>query len=235
MDQVVRTAVLWFLGSRNPAADCARLLQRRAIVMTPVQTTGPVITQSSSALGRTFEDRISKDVLPTIASNLGVSPPGKMCKITRHIPHACDFAIHYKDKVGLLELKNHSRAVGVVDRRRFFESILVNYRNIDWAIMVTSRCSVPHFAEKGYTVVGRLSVDLAIHNKILPIAFVCGIDTIGPGALERAIIAVSSGGSPLPQWTVSDLLTRGEITRTHEIDWGSPISNIFEHPPGSIW
>ncbi len=234
VEQVIRTAALWLLGSRNPAVDCTRLQERRPL-LEPVRPQNPPIA-SSSALGRSFEDRFISEVLPVVASKLGVSPVSRLYRLTRHVAHSGDLAIHYRDRVGMIELKNHGRALPVVDRRRFFESILVNYRQVDWAILVTSRCSVPHFGERGYTVVGSLAVDLGAVQKLLPVAFVCGLDTLGPRALEAAIRAVISPPDPLwTRWSVSDLLTRGEISRASESLWGTADGSIFRHPPGAVF
>lgn len=238
MEQVFKTAVLWVLGSRNPAADCARIQQiprtrrRSAVVIHPLQ---PVNMAGSAVIGRTFEDRVLNDVMPIVASNLGVLPVGRLCRVTRHVAHCGDFAIHYQGRVGLIELKNHARSLPVTDRRRFFDALLINCKNIDWAILVTSRCSVPHFGEKGYTVVGQLVVPK--FNKQIPVAFVCGIDILGPNSLELAIRAVCDGQSALvgPQWNCADLIERGEATRALESSWGSGDSQPFLHPPGAIF
>lgn len=226
MEQVLKTAVLWAIGSKNPAADAARLQQAATIAPRVVSAGG-----SSAGLGRSFEDRIINEILPAIAVRLGVTPPSRMCRVTRHVAHCGDLAIHYADQIGMLELKNHSRALPLVDRKRFFDSVLLNYKHINWAILVTSRCSVPHFGAKGYVVAGTLQVGM----KTLPLAFVCDIESLGAPALELAIRTVTTRTCTGPQWKASELVEKGEASRNLESQWGTTDGSVFYHPPGAVF
>jgi hypothetical protein len=235
--------VLWMLGSRTPAADSARMQRRLPLISPPrVQDVTPTLQpgsaqliQQSAVIGRTFEDRVMKDIMPIVAEKLQVKPVSKLCRLTRHVAHSGDIAIHYRSTIGMMELKNHARALPVTDRRRFFDSVLINHRILHWAILATSRCSVPHFGEKGYTIVGQLIVGEV--NKSIPIAFICGLDTLGPNAVETAIRALTDGQSPLvgPQWSSKELLERGEATRTLCPQWGTGGGTAFLLPPGAIF
>lgn len=226
MEQVLRTMALWAIGSKNPAADAARLQQAATIAPRPVSAGG-----TSAGLGRSFEDRMINEILPTVATKLGIAPASRMCRVTRHVAHCGDLAIHYANQVGMIELKNHSRALPVVDRRRFFDSVLLNHKHLNWAILVTSKCSVPHFSERGYVVAGTLSIG----DKKFPLAFVCDIESLGPPALELAIRTVCSGICTGPQWKASELLERGEASRTLESQWGTTDGSAFRHPPGAVF
>lgn len=261
MQQVLQVAVLAMLGSRNPVADLARLRRqpsaRRArsatprrplpavAVMTPaaptavLPTTPRAVATSSAGLGRNFEDRVVNEMLPILAKKLKVTPVARLYRLTRHVAHSGDFAVHFNNTVGLVELKNHARSLPLVDRRRFFDCLLINYKSIDWAMLVTSRCSVPHFGEKGYVVVGRFVVDIQGSSKSIPVAFVCGLDVIGLPALEKAIRTLAQGtttAASSPVWTASELLASGEATRLLESQWGSvTTASVFAHPPGAVF
>lgn len=212
----------------------ARSAPRAPVLVQPL--TVPLETRASSTLGRSFEDRVVSDILPALAERLQVKPVGRLYRLTRHVAHCGDLALHYQGQVGLVELKNHSRALPVTDRRRFFDSLMVHYKHLDWAILVTSHCSVPHFGEKGYVVVGRLCLDIQDPQKTLPVAFVCGLDTLGVSALETAIRAVTAKDQTGPLWTASDLLTRGEATRTLSETWGKTDGvSPFLHPVGAVF
>lgn len=254
VEQVLRIAALALLGSRNPVADY-QLLQRRrqqqhtSIVPPPSQPRQErppqqvqQVTSSSAGIGRTFEDRVIHEMLPLLAAHLTVTPPRRLFRVMRETPHCGDLAIHYQNCVGLVELKNHNRAVPLVDRRRFFDNILINQNFIDWALLITSRSSVPKFAEKGYVIVGRLVIN---ESKYVPLGFVCGLDNLGLPALEtavreltdRALINKHSAPFPpyYPSWNVNDLLVIGEITEVHSSLWAATEGNRFMHPPGTIF
>lgn len=324
MEQVIRVAVLALLGSKNPAADCARLQRAQpvnpssilapgsrtvstpgsssvstsgrrppaksthpkpnlkkpnAIAATPkttpikpkivkrstedtttttqvstitpqtdvsatLQATAPQqISSTSAVIGRSFEDRVVGEMMPDLASRLEVKPAARLFRLTRQVARCGDLSIHYRGLVGFVELKNHARALPVIDRRRFFDSLLVNFRHLDWAILVTSRCSVPHFGEKGYTVVGRLVIDTPTASKNLPVAFVCGIDSLGVPALENAIrtmtesiINPSSSSLSVPRWIASSLVESGEASAEARPQWGKVEgASAFQHPPGAIF
>ncbi len=232
MEQIIRTAILWALGSRNPAADCERL--RRGLPVIPSVSASGVLP--SASLGRTFEDRVIHDMLPITAAKLGVTPTARLYRLTRQGTHSGDLAIHCRGQVGLVELKNHSRSLPVVDRRRFFDSLLINYKHLNWAILVTSHCSVPHFGEKGYTVIGKLSITNGTDTKNLPIAFICGIDILGLQVLESTIRALSGPHSrSWTQWTTAELLQKGELTANLQSSWGTGNGLVFQHPVGAVF
>jgi hypothetical protein len=232
MDQVLRTAALWMLGSKTPAADAARLQRGRPLTVPPVPRIAADGSHTSATIGRSFEDRVLTEIMPQVAVKLGVTPASRLCRVTRSVPHCGDFAIHYAGKIGMIELKNHSRALPVVDRRRFFDAVLLNYKHLDWAILVTSHCSVPKFAERGYVVVGQL----IIPGKTLLVAFVCSLDTLGASSLELAIRTVSGRPeSTWPQWKADELVARGEASRSLIETWGSTDGRAFQHPAGSVF
>lgn len=199
-------------------------------------------------------------VLPEVAQRLGVRPPyDSFCRLTRSVPHAGDIVISHLGCVGFLELKDHKRGIPAVDRRRFFDNVMIQFGVIDWAILASRTTGIPSFCERGSTAIGFIrvdseesavlaSLDLA-RPTLLPVAFVGDIE--GQQTLDvilsliRTLSTLSTrlkavrrptlnslttfDTEPHRVWNVDTLIERGELPTVRARDWGLPQTALSAH------
>lgn len=223
MQHIIGIAALALIGgSKNAIKDYDRLRRLSIPPSTLATATLPV------AIGQNFENLFSQNIIPELKTRLRI-----LYRVARHIPHTGDGTLFFNGTVGLIELKNHSKPLPITDRKRFFDSIMINYKNINWGLMVTSKCSIPHFAPRGYSVIGKLKVE----NKIIPIGFVCDYNAQGIHSLETIIKSLAIGEIPenSPSWTPQELLDKGEMSDCLKLKWGTGSSENFAPPVGVVF
>jgi hypothetical protein len=243
LDQVFRVALLALAGSKNPVEDLRRITQIRSTRPPPISAMSPtqLLRQDNAptTLGRNFETRFTQGVLPKVALNLNVGL-SSLYRFTRHVGHCGDLSINYGGKIGLVELKNHSKSLPLNDRRRFFDSVLINTRHIHWAMIITSTTSIPGYGEKGYVTAGILENDLIEPKISLPVSFVCGLYDPHHGKDPAEVVTSTirlmqsrpQGGLTIK---ASELIKRKELTENLKPRWNSQEGKeIFTHPRGSV-
>lgn len=165
-----------------------------------------------------------REIMPRLATRYNAP---NFFKVMRHVGHCGDLAIHHKGTVGMVELKNHKRAIGAPDKKRFFDSIMINSMCIQWAMMITNHSGVPGFGERGYVTVGTVEFP----SCAMPVVFVCNFEQLGEEGIARALEAVTK---PLPanspRWKVE---TTGTLALRAVMANGD--GNPFLHPRGAVF
>lgn len=239
MQQIIGVAVLALIcKSKNPVRDYNTLMVTTSSRRQPQIPPSAVASSAApTAIGQTFEDTFKNVKIPHIASILRIPNNGfQFYKITNHNPHCGDGVMFYKNTIGLIELKNHRRGLSITDRRRFFDSILINAKFISWGMLVTSKCSIPGVCKRGYCVVGKL---VTSESKIIPVVFVSDLDVVRVETVASVIEKLGRGGSDFefpagcPTWSAEELLQKGECNANLQSHWNSNINaEVFKHPSG---